>query len=213
MKSTFHAMLALALALGAASLPGCAAQRMARFAASDDPFGRPRAPDDTSPPWSKQGGLRKDFLWTQELPASPEIVFPLLCPVEEYRWLPAWRCEMVHSASGVAEEGCVFTTRLATGETWLGTRYEPPNAVAYAVFSRHLLMVQQASLAELEGGGSTIRWSRSYTALDRIGRLYLEHYDQAKFEREMGFLLGKLGDHLCSAPGACSPWNVNRATN
>jgi hypothetical protein len=173
---------------------------MARLARSDDPFGRLRSPDDTRPPWSKHGGLRKDFLWTQDLPAPAEAVFPLLCPVEEYRWLPAWRCEMVYSASGVAEEGCLFTTRLSTGETWLGTRYEPPNAVAYAVFSEHMLLLQQAEITDHGDGTSGIRWTRSYTALDRMGRFFLERYDQEKFDREMRFLLGLLEDHL-ETPG------------
>ena len=38
------------------------------------------------------------------VPATPERVFPLLCPVLEYRWIPTWQCELLHSDSGVAEE-------------------------------------------------------------------------------------------------------------
>jgi hypothetical protein len=38
------------------------------------------------------------------VPAAPDRVFPLLCPVLEYRWIPTWRCEQLHSESGVAEE-------------------------------------------------------------------------------------------------------------
>ena len=50
-----------------------------------------------------------------------------------------------------------------------------------------------------EGDGtSEIRWLRSYTALDRLGRLYLERYDQAQFDKEMGLLLGQLEEHLRS---------------
>lgn len=61
---------------------------------------------------------------TLTLVRPPEDVFPLLCPVLEYLWIPDWSCTMVHSHSGVAELGCAFLRE--QGETWLTTRYEPP---------------------------------------------------------------------------------------
>lgn len=67
------------------------------------------------------------------LDASPGRVFPLLCPVVEYAWIHDWECTMVHSASGVAELGCVFLR--GEGETWITTRYEPPTRIDYAIFS------------------------------------------------------------------------------
>ena len=45
------------------------------------------------------------------LAAAPARVFPLLCPVREAEWLPGWHAEVLHSASGLAELGCVFRTR------------------------------------------------------------------------------------------------------
>lgn len=62
---------------------------------------------------------------------TPEQVFPLLCPVREYDWIPDWSCTMVHSVSGVAELGCLFTRE--RGETWITTRYEPPTRIDYTV--------------------------------------------------------------------------------
>ena len=46
-----------------------------------------------------------------DVPATPDRVFPLLCPVREYEWIPGWECDVLHSVSGVAEEDCVFRTR------------------------------------------------------------------------------------------------------
>ena len=65
------------------------------------------------------------------LDATPDRVFPLLCPVVEGDWIPDWRCTMVHSTSGIAELGCVF---LREGETWITTRYEPPRRIDYTIF-------------------------------------------------------------------------------
>jgi hypothetical protein len=40
--------------------------------------------------------------YTQTNDASPEIVFPLLCPVREAEWVPDWKYRMIYSQSGVA---------------------------------------------------------------------------------------------------------------
>ena len=55
-------------------------------------------------------GNRIDRQFQTRLTAPPERVFPLLCPIKEYDWIPQWRCEMIYSKSGVAELGCVFKT-------------------------------------------------------------------------------------------------------
>ncbi len=62
---------------------------------------------------------------------TPQEVFPLLCPVREYDWIPDWSCTMIHSTSGVAELGCIFTRE--RGETWITTRYEPPVQIDYTI--------------------------------------------------------------------------------
>jgi hypothetical protein len=62
---------------------------------------------------------------------TPQEVFGLLCPVREYDWIPDWSCTMVHSTSGVAELGCLFTRE--RGETWITTRYEPPTRIDYTI--------------------------------------------------------------------------------
>ena len=49
--------------------------------------------------------------------ASPERVFPLLCPVREADWIPGWRYKLIYSESGVAELGCIFATEDAAVES------------------------------------------------------------------------------------------------
>ena len=52
--------------------------------------------------------------FTMTLDALPAMVFPLLCPVREYEWIEPWSCDMVFSASGVAENNAVFRTDFPT---------------------------------------------------------------------------------------------------
>ena len=66
---------------------------------------------------------------------TPAEVFPLLCPVREVDWIDGWAeaCTLVQTASGVAEEGCVFLTadHGRPDVTWVCTRHEPDHLVEY----------------------------------------------------------------------------------
>jgi Polyketide cyclase / dehydrase and lipid transport len=74
-----------------------------------------------------------EFTKSFTLPVSPEAIFPLLCPVREYEWIPGWDCEMVFSKSGVAEKGAVFATKVRPfgRMLWTCTAYDPPRRIEY----------------------------------------------------------------------------------
>ena len=83
--------------------------------------------------------------YTQTNSASPERVFPLLCPVREAEWVPDWQYRLIYSESGIAELGCVFTTRDDDGSetTWVVTEYAPVAfKIAFAWFTPGLLVAQ-----------------------------------------------------------------------
>ena len=65
--------------------------------------------------------------YRQTIDAPPATVFPLLCPVREVEWLEGWSFTMIHSASGLAEAGAVFTTSKPGEEdtVWIVTRHDP----------------------------------------------------------------------------------------
>jgi hypothetical protein len=71
--------------------------------------------------------IRKTLTYRQLNTGNIRDVFPLLCPVRERDWLDGWQCTLVHSNSGLIEEGCVFTTphhgKLET--TWYVTLHDP----------------------------------------------------------------------------------------
>ena len=78
--------------------------------------------------YGKRGSIMNSFKacrvaheYTQTNPASPEKVFPLLCPVREADWIPGWRYKLIYSESGVAELGCIFTTEHPVVE-WITIR-------------------------------------------------------------------------------------------
>lgn len=110
--------------------------------------------------------VRLVFETTLTFSSTPEEVFPLLCPVREYDWIPDWSCTMIHTISGVAELGCVFARE--RGETWITTRYEPPARIDYTILTpsavRTLAFVLTAS-----AHGTTAALRSTATALSPAG--------------------------------------------
>jgi hypothetical protein len=106
---------------------------------------------------------------TVTVAGAPDQVFPLLCPVREHDWIPDWRCTMVHSSSGVAEQGCVFTRDGA--ETWITTTYEPPARIEYTTFVHDLgVRTLRLDLAPTpDGSATTMRVRATSTATGPAG--------------------------------------------
>lgn len=72
--------------------------------------------------------LRISRKCTIELPAGPEVVFPLFSPVEERKWVEGWDPVLVYPASGEVQNGSVFLTHTAASENpavWVTAEFEP----------------------------------------------------------------------------------------
>jgi hypothetical protein len=106
-------------------------------------------------------------------PAPPDRVFPLLCPVREYDWIAAWRCEMVHTSTGFAAPDCVFKTDLREGETpmtWVVSRYEPVRRIEFTCFVPERLVMRLDIALEPAGEQATrLDWSRRFVSLGPEG--------------------------------------------
>ena len=142
--------------------------------------------------------------YVQTNPASPEIVFPLLCPVREADWIPGWRYRLIYSESGVAELGCVFTTedppvesskyslRLqerqgnAPETTWICTEYDPAAfRIAYVWIKPGLVVTEIWIQLSADGGVTRSHIRFRYTGLSPEGNRLVESYDRDWFAEKM----------------------------
>ena len=79
--------------------------------------------------------LRVEATLTREIGASPDRIFPLVCPVEELRWIPDWKYELVYTQSGVNETDCIFIENKSgqllfdtpVPTTWVTLIHDPQN--------------------------------------------------------------------------------------
>lgn len=100
------------------------------------------------------------------VPAAPAQVFPLLCPVREYDWIPHWQAEVLHTVSGVAEEDCIFRTAAPGGTpmTWVVSRYEPPTRIEFTCFVPHHYVFRLKIALAPVSGGTELTWTRRWLA-------------------------------------------------
>lgn len=126
----------------------------------------------TTAPASDQA-LRLQHTHVMHLPAPPEEVFPLLCPVRERGWLAGWEARLVHSASGFAEPGCVFATPGSDGGQggaewiWVVSRHQASRAVQFVIHATGSHVTLLDICLEPEGaGGTRAAWTYTLTALD-----------------------------------------------
>lgn len=95
--------------------------------------------------------------FVQQFQAPPGKVFPLLCPVREYEWIEPWKCEMLHSDSGIAEKCCVFRTRMpgeSSDDVWVISRYEPDKRIEFVRVNALRTMCLSITLTD-NGDGTT----------------------------------------------------------
>lgn len=137
-------------------------------------------------------GERVERAYTQRIEAPPERVFPLLCPVREAEWLDDWAYEMIHSASGVAEEGCVFRTEWSDypATVWMITRHdEPAGIVEFVRVTTDLLATRLRIKIEATPDGATAVHIRyTHTPISPAGRKFIAaHYPQEEFDKSMAW--------------------------
>ena len=148
---------------------------------------------------------RVNHEYTQTNDAPPEKVFPLLCPVREAEWIPGWNYTLIYSDSGVAELGCIFTTRDPVVEaekyssrsnehdpaspetTWICTDYDPAAfriAYVWVKPGREATEIR-IQLEKTEDGNTRSHIRFRYTGLSAEGNREVQSYDRAWFEAKM----------------------------
>ena len=141
--------------------------------------------------------------YTLDVTGKPEEIFPLLCPVREYEWIDGWTCDLIYSASGLAEEDCIFTTAEfpPIGYTvWVTTASDSEDKRREFVRVTPGLMAVHVRL-KVEGNGkaqSKLLCDYTFTALTEKGNAHLKKLaeDDYKLMNLEARGLVKLLDHF-----------------
>ena len=111
--------------------------------------------------------------------ATPQDVFPLLCPTREADWIPGWDCRLIYTDSGYAEELVMWTTdenNPALGEAfWVFTDYQQDEYVKFVVFKDDLMLHVRIDVKDNGDGTTSGIWRPTFTALTEQGNVMLEN--------------------------------------
>jgi hypothetical protein len=135
--------------------------------------------------------LRATKTAKQHLLATPDKVFPLLCPTREFDWIESWKCRMVHSESGFAELDCTFVTDFPNeGEdVWVVSVYRPNEEIQFVRSNGRRVIRFRITLTDNGDGTTTAEWTQMFTGLNEDGNRLVasvtdEGYRQRILERE-----------------------------
>lgn len=146
---------------------------------------------------------RVSHSYTQSLVGPPEAVFPLLCPVREADWLEDWNPLVVASASGIAEEDCVFVTQSEADSTvWYTTRYQPEDGfIEFVRVTPGLTACRLSIKVDGAPGGASARVTYTHTSLGARGDAFVDGFDAATYGRFMQDWERRMNHYL--ATGTC----------
>ena len=152
---------------------------------------------ERKPSWSAAERVTRETSFALE--AGAAAIFPLLCPVREYDWIPDWRCTMIYSESGVAERDAVFHTRELLGmrTVWTCITYEPPRLIEYVfVVGKGGVVRLSIRLDELPGGRTQVTWTMRFTVAKRLSGLASKVTSQRGFDAMLATRKRELEEYL-----------------
>jgi hypothetical protein len=151
----------------------------------------------TYPPCTERA--RRRFSRTQHVTAPPADVFPLLCPVREFDWIPEWDCRLVYTESGIAEPGCIFQTdRPADGglDTWVVSHHEAPRHIAFVRVNPLRAMQYDIGLEPAGNESTRLTWQQVITSLSEEGDRHVAAARESDFAAAIAKLEGLLNGYL-----------------
>jgi len=153
----------------------------------------------TSLPPSAFRGRRARFTHTQTFRGSIGEVFPLLCPVREYEYLPAWTCEIIYLESDLVEAGGVFITdRPGDGgrDVWVVAQYVPNEAIQFVRTNRLRTMTYSVQARSDGPGAVQLVWEQVVTGLNDEGNRLVDSLSQDEFARRLSAMEKRLQHYL-----------------
>jgi len=137
--------------------------------------------------------------YVQNLNAAPDKIFPLLCPIMEYKWIQPWKCEMIFSQSGYAEDNCVFRTDFPDDiepENWIVSQYEKDKTIQFIRFNNSIVIRYNITLVDNGDSTTDAVIEQIITGLNEKGNKYIDSYKDELYIEEVSTLERMLNHYL-----------------
>jgi len=144
--------------------------------------------------------------YKEKIRASSKHIFPLLCPIQEYKWIDRWQCEMVYSVSGVAENNCIFKEdktgsllfNSVVSTYWVVSLYDPDNFRIQFVLATSGIMIAKinAEINAVDDDTSSVDWMFTITPMNEEANRVIGTGTEKKAKLYLT-IIGKSLKHYC----------------
>ena len=137
-----------------------------------------------------KNGERFEFQYEMVLPSTADTIFPLLCPILEYDWLNGWKCTMIYSESGVAENNCIFYNStgfpLYKRKTFQVIEYVPNSKIAFLIFINKVGSIRfSLSLNPLDEKNTIMKCYYIMSGYSKFGNRQLKNFKEKVIEKQV----------------------------
>ena len=146
---------------------------------------------------------------TIHINAPADDVFALMCPVREYEWEPGWTTNRIISASGLVEEGCIFTTPAGASEgsdansaeaLWTTPIHDPDmRRLMMIKFTPGECVTRLDIDVEAQVTGCSVDVAYEHTALSEAGRKVVDAHTEENFAAMMARWRRVIPEHVKKA--------------
>lgn len=142
----------------------------------------------------------------EKIRVSPKQIFPLACPIQEYKWIDKWRCEMIYSISGVVENNCIFKEE-KTGSVlfnstvptyWITSLYDPDHfRIQFVLITSGIMIAKlDVEMNAIDDDTSSVDWTFTITATNKEANRLMSTSTEKK-AKLYTTILGKSLKHYC----------------
>lgn len=137
----------------------------------------------TNEPRPSFEGRRTVHRHTQVINATPDAIFPLICPVREAEWAPGWIGRPVFAPTGLAEQDGVYASEHGDAEPtiWLVARRDAlrhETEFVYFIPGRQVVRLA-IGIAPAGAGRSHVSICYVRTGISEAGNAELDEYVRA----------------------------------
>ena len=157
---------------------------------------------------SKFKGNRVVESHSEIIKGTPAKIFPLLCPIQEYKWIDNWDCEIIFSNSEGVENNCIFKEHKSgpilfdsdIPTYWTVSYYDPTNfRIQFVLISEHIAITKiDVEIKDIGAGKSSASWAIIITAIGEEANNHINKSTQNKAKMYLT-VLGKALKHYCES--------------
>ena len=151
--------------------------------------------------------------------APVDQVFPLACPVQEYKWIPGWKCNLIHCPNDRVELGTIFSEISSAPfligsfqgkTTWTVVMHDPENyKIHFRLDNKNSSSLYKIELDDNGKGGTEGKLDFTYNATNKKGNKLVGKNLEGKIYIMLSILNAML-QHYCETNEMLSPSGLQK---